>query len=103
MSTPRADRPPAAAGCAVKDRTLRFIQQARQLGFSVREVSALVALWRNERRAAADVRRLATAHLRDIVAELKRMQQTLRGLIERCHGDLRPECPILNELAEEEY
>jgi MerR family copper efflux transcriptional regulator len=82
--------------------TLRFIQQARQLGFSVREVSALVALWRNKRRAAADVRRLATAHLRDIDAELKRMQQTLRGLIERCHGDLRPECPILNELAEEE-
>jgi DNA-binding transcriptional MerR regulator len=63
---------------------LRFIQQARQLGFSVREVSALVALWRNKRRASADVRRLATAHLRDIdarITELKRMQQTLGGLI----------------------
>ena len=86
--------------------TLRFIQQARQLGFSVREVAALVALWRNKRRASADVRRLATAHLRGIdarIAELKRMQQTLKGLIERCQGDYRPDCPILDELAEEEY
>jgi MerR family copper efflux transcriptional regulator len=86
--------------------TLRFIQQARQLGFTVREVASLVALWRNKRRASADVRRLATAHLGDIdarIAELKRMRQTLEGLIERCHGDHRPDCPILDELAEEKY
>jgi Cu(I)-responsive transcriptional regulator len=86
--------------------TLRFIQQARQLGFTVREVASLVALWRNKRRASADVRRLATAHLGDIdarIAELKRMRQTLEGLIERCHGDQRPDCPILDELAEEKY
>jgi MerR family transcriptional regulator, copper efflux regulator len=86
--------------------TLRFIQQARQLGFSVREVASLVALWRNKRRASADVRRLATARIGDIdarIAELKRIRQTLEGLIERCHGDHRPDCPILDELAEEKY
>ena len=86
--------------------TLRFIQQARQLGFSVREVASLVALWRNKRRASADVRRLATAHLGDIdarIAELKRIRQTLEGLIARCQGDHRPDCPILDELAEEKY
>jgi MerR family copper efflux transcriptional regulator len=84
--------------------TLRFIQHARRLGFSVKEVAALVALWRDRRRASADVRRLASAHLDDIdarIAELKRMRQTLQGLVERCHGDHRPDCPILDELAEE--
>jgi len=82
--------------------TLRFIQRARQLGFSVAEVAALVALWRDKRRASADVRRLATAHLADIDAridELKRLRRTLEGLIERCHGDDRPDCPIIDELS----
>jgi MerR family copper efflux transcriptional regulator len=84
--------------------TLRFIQHARRLGFSVKEVAALVALWRDRRRASADVRRLAGAHLRDIderIADLQRIRRTLLGLIERCHGDHRPDCPILDELAEE--
>lgn len=84
--------------------TLRFIQHARNLGFSVKEVASLVALWRDKRRASADVRRLATAHLAEIdarIAELGRMRQTLQHLVERCHGDHRPDCPILDELAEE--
>ncbi len=84
--------------------TLRFIQHARQLGFSLKEVAALVALWRDKGRASADVRRLAAAHLKEIdgrIAELKRMRQTLEGLVHRCHGDHRPDCPILDELAEE--
>lgn len=84
--------------------TLRFIQHARNLGFSVKEVTALVALWRDKRRASADVRRLATAHLAVIdvrIAELKQMRQTLQHLVERCHGDHRPDCPILDKLAEE--
>lgn len=84
--------------------TLRFIHHARQLGFSVKEVGALVALWRDKHRASADVRRLAAAHLETIdarIAELKRMRQTLEGLVRRCHGDHRPDCPILDELAEE--
>ena len=86
--------------------TLRFIQHARQLGFSVKEVAALVALWRDRRRASADVRRLASKHLVEIdarIAELRRMRQTLQGLVERCHGDHRPDCPILDELAEENH
>ena len=84
--------------------TLRFIQHARQLGFSVKEVAALVALWRDKRRASADVRRLAEEHLRDIdarIAELHRMRASLQHLVERCHGDHRPDCPILDELAQE--
>jgi MerR family copper efflux transcriptional regulator len=84
--------------------TLRFIQHARQLGFSLKEVAELVALWRDKGRASADVRRLAAAHLKEIdarIAELKRMRQTLEGLVGRCHGDHRPDCPILAELAEE--
>ncbi len=84
--------------------TLRFIQHARHLGFSVKEVGALVALWRDKRRASGDVRRLAAAHLEVIdarIAELRRMRQALEGLVRRCHGDHRPDCPILDELAEE--
>jgi Cu(I)-responsive transcriptional regulator len=84
--------------------TLRFIQHARQLGFSVKEVSELVALWRDKHRASADVRRLAQRHLEEIdarIGELRRMRQTLQSLVERCHGDHRPDCPILDELAEE--
>lgn len=84
--------------------TLRFIQHARQLGFSVKEVSELVALWRDKRRASGDVRRLALRHLEEIdarIGELRRMRQTLQSLVERCHGDHRPDCPILDELAEE--
>jgi Cu(I)-responsive transcriptional regulator len=83
--------------------TLRFVHQARSLGFSVKEVAALVALWRDKRRASADVRRLAKAHLNAIderIADLQRIRRTLEGLIERCHGDHRPDCPILDELAE---
>jgi Cu(I)-responsive transcriptional regulator len=84
--------------------TLRFIQHARQLGFSIKEVAELVALWRDKGRASADVRRLAAAHLKEIdarITELRRMRQTLEGLVKRCHGDHRPDCPILAELAEE--
>ncbi|HYM01880.1 MAG TPA: Cu(I)-responsive transcriptional regulator [Stellaceae bacterium] len=83
--------------------TLRFVHHARTLGFSIEEVGALVALWRDKRRASADVRRLAAGHLDDIdtrITELRRMRHALQGLVDRCHGNERPECPILNELAE---
>ena len=84
--------------------TLRFVQRARALGFSVKEVAALVALWRDRRRVSADVRRLAAAHLADIdarIGELRRIRQPLQRLVERCHGDTRPDCPILEDLAEQ--
>lgn len=82
--------------------TLRFIHRARGLGFSVKEVASLLALWRDRRRASHDVKALALAHVGDIdrkIAELQSMRRTLTELTERCHGDERPECPILDDLA----
>lgn len=82
--------------------TLRFINRARSLGFSVKEVGALLALWRDKGRASHKVKALAMAHIADIdrkIAELQSMRRTLIALTERCHGDDRPECPILDDLA----
>jgi len=81
---------------------LRFIQRARSLGFSVKDVSGLLELWRDRKRASADVRRVAQRHLADVgqkIDELRTIERTLVDLIERCHGDERPECPILEDLA----
>lgn len=82
--------------------TLRFIRRARSLGFSVGEVAELLDLWRDRRRSSRHVRALASRHLRDIdgkIAALETMRDTLNELIERCHGDARPDCPILADLA----
>jgi Cu(I)-responsive transcriptional regulator len=82
--------------------TLRFVQRARGLGFSIKEAESLVALWRDRRRASADVHAMASAHLEAIehkLLELQAMRDTLRHLIDRCHGDSRPDCPIIDELA----
>ena len=81
---------------------LRFINRARSLGFSVADVGDLLALWRDRGRASADVRRIAQEHVAAVerkIAELQAIRQTLEGLIQRCHGDDRPDCPILEELA----
>jgi MerR family copper efflux transcriptional regulator len=83
-------------------RTLQFIQRARELGFSVKEVRELLALWQNRQRSSADVKAVAQAHIADIdrrMAELQGMRDTLAHLVEQCHGDHRPECPILADLA----
>jgi Cu(I)-responsive transcriptional regulator len=82
--------------------TLRFIKRARALGFSMEEIGELVGLWQNRRRASANVRRVAQKHADDLaqrIAAMQEMQQTLAHLIHCCHGDERPECPILEELA----
>ena len=82
--------------------TLRFIRRARDLGFSMKEIAALLALWRNRRRASAEVRRIALAHAGDLqrrIDEMQAMQRTLEHLAHSCHGDERPECPILDDLA----
>ena len=82
--------------------TLRFVQRARHLGFSIKEIANLLALWHDRGRASAEVRALAVAHLAEIgrkLAELQSMQATLRHLVEQCHGDARPDCPIIDELA----
>ncbi len=86
-------------------RTLRFIQRARGLGFSVEEVGGLLALWRDTDRHSAQVLALARRHVEDIdrkVAELGGMRDTLTDLIARCHCDDRPACPSLDDLAGED-
>jgi MerR family transcriptional regulator, copper efflux regulator len=82
--------------------TLRFIRRARDLGFSMAEIGALLKLWQNRRRASADVRRIAQRHVDDLerrIAEMQAMQRTLKHLIHCCHGDERPDCPIIEDLA----
>jgi len=82
--------------------TLRFIRRARSLGFSVDEVAELLDLWRDRSRSSRRVKALANRPLGDIdgkIAALKTMRDTLNELIERCHGDARPDCPILADLA----
>jgi MerR family copper efflux transcriptional regulator len=82
--------------------TLRFIRRARDLGFSMREVEQLLGLWRNRRRASGDVRKVAQQHIADLdrrIAELQEMRRTLEHLVHHCHGDQRPDCPILDDLA----
>jgi MerR family copper efflux transcriptional regulator len=82
--------------------TLRFIRKARSLGFSMAEIAELLKLWQNRRRASADVKRIALAHVADLerrMAELQAMQRVLSQLAAHCHGDHRPECPILDELS----
>jgi Cu(I)-responsive transcriptional regulator len=83
---------------------LRFIRSARELGFSLEEIRALLDLWRDGSRHSSDVRRLAQLHLQAVdnkVAELSAISATLRHLIDACHGDQRPDCPILDGLAKQ--
>lgn len=82
--------------------TLRFIRRARDLGFPVEAIAELLALWQDRSRASADVKAVALAHvaaLKARVAELQSMAQTLEHLAAHCHGDNRPDCPILQDLA----
>lgn len=83
--------------------TLRFIRRARNLGFSMAEISELLKLWQNKRRASADVKRIALAHAADLhrrIEEMEGMKRTLKRLAECCQGNHRPDCPILDELAD---
>jgi MerR family copper efflux transcriptional regulator len=83
--------------------TLRFIRRARDLGFSMAEIAELLKLWQNKRRASADVKRIALAHAADLsrrIDEMAAMKRTLERLADCCHGDHRPDCPILDELAD---
>lgn len=82
--------------------TLRFIRNARDLGFSVEQMRALIALWRDKSRASADVRAIALAHIAELeekAAAIAAMTGTLRHLVHHCHGDHRPDCPILADMA----
>ncbi len=85
--------------------TLHFIQRARSLGFSVKDVSKLLGLWHNKNRARGDVKTLALEHIEAIetkLGELEKMRDALTNLIARCSGGDLPDCPILAELADPE-
>ena len=82
--------------------TLRFVRHARDLGFSIRQIGELLALWHDRSRPSRQVKALAEAHLRELdakIAELQAMKATLAHLAHCCHGDDRPDCPILDSLA----
>ena len=81
---------------------LRFIRRARDLGFSLKEIKELLGLWQNRRRSSGDVKRVAMKHVEDLdkrIAEMQAMRRTLVELGHHCHGDDRPDCPILDDLA----
>ncbi len=82
--------------------TLSFIRRARDLGFSVAQIRGLLALWQDRARASADVKRIASEHVEEMKVKmrlLEEMVRTLEHLSAHCHGDDRPDCPILEELA----
>jgi MerR family copper efflux transcriptional regulator len=83
---------------------LRFIRHARSLGFSIRQIAELLELWRDHSRSSAKVKALALAHIDELerkIEEMQSMKNELQRLAQCCHGDQRPECPILESLSEE--
>ncbi len=83
--------------------TLRFISRARDLGFSVEQMTNLLALWQDRTRASSEVKRIALEHVSELerkARELAGMSETLRHLAVNCRGDHRPDCPIISELSQ---
>jgi Cu(I)-responsive transcriptional regulator len=81
---------------------LRFVKRARELGFSTAEIKELLGLWQNKSRSSAAVKKIAARHIGELeqkMAQMQSMLKTLRHLSHHCHGDERPECPILDDLA----
>lgn len=82
--------------------TLRFIKSARGLGFSITDIGTLLQLWQDQQRSSGDVKKLALQHVAELdarIAEMQRMRDSLQKLAHSCHGDQRPDCPILQDLA----
>ncbi|MDR5750242.1 MULTISPECIES: Cu(I)-responsive transcriptional regulator [unclassified Caballeronia] len=82
---------------------LRFVRQARRLGFLVEDIRKLLALWQDRSRASAEVKAIALEHVAELdrrIAELTEMRDTLSHLARHCHGDDRPDCPILERLSQ---
>ncbi|HEX2734653.1 MAG TPA: Cu(I)-responsive transcriptional regulator [Polyangiaceae bacterium] len=81
--------------------TLQFVRRCRQLGFGMAEIQKLLSLWNNRRRKSQEVKRLATTHVQALQAKIDDLQsvvRTLSHLVHCCHGDDRPDCPILDDL-----
>ena len=84
---------------------LRFILRARDLGFSVKQIRELLDLWRDRERASSEWKALASGHLVELRRKLREMEMmvdTLQHLVKNCHGDDRPDCPILGELGRDQ-
>lgn len=84
---------------------LRFIRRARDLGFSMDEIATLLGLWQDKSRASSQVKEIAQRHIDELagrIAAMQAMQRTLETLVHCCHGDGRPDCPILDDLAAQE-
>lgn len=84
---------------------LRFIKRARGLGFSMKEIKTLLGLWRNKSRKSQDVKTLANKHINELetkILEMQEMVANLKALSQNCHGDSRPECPIISTLEGEQ-
>jgi len=82
--------------------TLRFIKRSRELGFSVERIRTLLALWGDRSRRSADVKTLARQYIEELDRDIEKLQtirQQLHHLADCCHGDNRPECPIIDDLA----
>lgn len=85
--------------------TLRFVRQARKLGFSLDQIKELLSLWQDSKRASKDVKAIALAHVAELdkrIQEMTEMRDTIRHLAKHCAGDHRPDCPILVGLAANE-
>ena len=81
---------------------VRFIRRSRDLGFSIEQIGKLIALWKDRSRASAEVKALAVEHIAELrakIEELDAMARTLEHLAANCHGDGRPDCPILEDIA----
>lgn len=82
--------------------TLKFIRRARDLGFSVEQMKTLLTLWRDKSRSSADVKAIALEHVAELekkAAAIQAMSTTLKHLAHNCHGDERPDCPIIDDIA----
>jgi MerR family gold-responsive transcriptional activator of gol and ges genes len=100
---PKASRSESGYRTYSKDdvHVLSFVKRARNLGFSMKEIKKLVSLWRNKSRASSDVKNLALAHIQEMeqkIRDLQEMTKTLKHLAKNCHGDNRPDCPIIIDL-----
>lgn len=101
LSAPRRDNGYRDYG-PIEVAKLQFLARARGLGFSVEDCRQLLSLWGDRHRASADVRAMAESRIREIEAkieELRSLQTTLGRLVSACHGDQRPDCPIIDDLS----
>ena len=103
---------PARAGNGYRDYSredvhqLRFLQRSRSLGFSIEECRTLLSLYEDDQRASSEVKAIAIKKIEEVeqkISELESLKMTLSVLAENCHGDNRPECPIIEDLSGEHH